>query len=1053
MKPRNQNRTAGHATSQSTLGATRSARSSRHLGSAMAGLSLLCISGSAQGQSVPLGEAQNFAIVSSAGVTNSGGTIVGGNIALSPLITITGFPPGTSGPISFNDTKAQNARADAITAYNTLAGKAFLPANDLTGTDLGGKTLAPGVYHFNTSAALTGDLNLNTLGDPNAVFIFQIGSTLTTSANSKVIVNGLGGNIFWQVGSSATIGVGSQFNGNILAKAAISFDTGASLTNGRAIALNASITLLTNQIFAPAIVLAAQGRFWNGGDPQNGRNWSAANWSPTVDGLDPRVNLGPSPDVVFSVNKNPNGNPKNQNTILDSNQTVSSLTINDPVPVTIGPANTLTLSSTGQVTGLTVNSGAGLVTINSNLVLGNLSQVITVNNAAGLVINGVVGGNNGLTKTGAGRLTLTGASTYTDATVISGGTLQLGNGIAEGSSIASSNSVLISDTPNQVSVLAINLMGGESFTNSVTNNGQIQWIAAGTNRQASTSVFTGTGTMLVTGSGTTELLGTNTFSGGTTIDTVGTVLAGNLTGNTSSAFGSGVLTINNGSFDTLDSKSLTITTGGYVQTGGGLNMHVAGTTPGTFTRFLVNGSTNLSGGTVFVYDGTGSYLPRGGDVQNIIQSTGPLSGEFASNSPFAAFFSPVTGETLFFHQGDTLLYPTLAYDANNANVIWVQDSFAGSPNLNDNQTSVGTVLDSTTSGLINLLVTLPPSSLPGILSLIAPDELTAMFQMGFTAGEMQNTNIKRHLQQARLSAAAPDATSYTPSTTDSKGGIIAGTAIVEEGNRWSVFLEGTSGSVSVDDSPNANGYDLDSEGVTLGADLRVSDRFVVGVLGAYANPTANLVNGGDIDATSYKGAVYATVFQNNFYLDALIGAGKNSYETRRASFGGFAEGETDGWELNTLLNAGYDLNKGNWTISPTASLAYTRVNLDEFTETGSLSPLQFPDQHQESLRSELGVNISYTAALGRIKVTPQVRLAWQHEFLDSTQTMDSRLVSGNGQIFTVSGPQMDRDRAMIGAGVNVQITPTFSVYGYYDGQIGSSDYRADNVTVGMKYDF
>ena len=67
--------------------------------------------------------------------------------------------------------------------------------------------------------------------------------------------------------------------------------------------------------------------------------------------------------------------------------------------------------------------------------------------------------------------------------------------------------------------------------------------------------------------------------------------------------------------------------------------------------------------------------------------------------------------------------------------------------------------------------------------------------------------------------------------------------------------------------------------------------------------------------------------------------------------------------------------------------------------------------------------------------------------------MDSRLVSGNGQIFTVSGPQMDRNRAMIGAGVNVQVTPTFSVYGYYDGQLGSSDYRADNVTVGMKYNF
>ena len=241
--------------------------------------------------------------------------------------------------------------------------------------------------------------------------------------------------------------------------------------------------------------------------------------------------------------------------------------------------------------------------------------------------------------------------------------------------------------------------------------------------------------------------------------------------------------------------------------------------------------------------------------------------------------------------------------------------------------------------------------------------------------------------------------------------------------------------------------------MTLGADLRVSDRFVIGVLGGYASPTADLANGGDIDGTSYKGAVYATYFENNFYLDALIGVGENSYDTRRASFGGFANGDTDAWELNTMLNAGYDLHKGNWTISPTAGVAYTRVDLDGFTEEGSLSPLRFPDQHQDSLRSELGVNVSYTATVGSIQITPQVRLAWQHEFLDSTQSMDSRLADGSGPLFSVDGPHMDRDRAMLGVGVDVRITPTFRVYGYYDGQLGSSDYRSDNVTVGAKLDF
>src|SRR5207253_2305908 len=113
-----------------------------------------------------------------------------------------------------------------------------------------------------------------------------------------------------------------------------------------------------------------------------------------------------------------------------------------------------------------INSGAGLATIGSNLVLGNLSQVITVNNSAGLLISGIVGGGNGLTKSGTGSLTLTGAETYTGATVVTGGTMQLGDGIAAGTSIASSSLVLVSNK----STLAIDLKSGETFGNNVTDN-------------------------------------------------------------------------------------------------------------------------------------------------------------------------------------------------------------------------------------------------------------------------------------------------------------------------------------------------------------------------------------------------------------------------------------------------------------------------------------------------------------------------------------------------------------------------------------------------------
>ena len=138
-------------------------------------------------------------------------------------------------------------RADTTTAYNDLAGQTC--TSDLTGQDLGGLTLVPGVYCFSSSAQLTGALTLDAEGDPNAVWVFQIGSTLTTASNSSVLLinGGQACNVFWQVGSSATLGTTTSFVGNILALTSITLNTGANVS-GRALARNGAVTLDTNTI-------------------------------------------------------------------------------------------------------------------------------------------------------------------------------------------------------------------------------------------------------------------------------------------------------------------------------------------------------------------------------------------------------------------------------------------------------------------------------------------------------------------------------------------------------------------------------------------------------------------------------------------------------------------------------------------------------------------------------------------------------------------------------------------------------------------------------------
>lgn len=204
---------------------------------------------SASAQTAPsLGSAQSFAVLGGSTVTNTGPTTITGDLGVSPGSAVTGFPPGVvAGTIHAADAAALAAQNSAITAYNSLASQAC--TLDLTGQNLGGMTLTPGVYCFSSSAQLTGTLTLNAQGNAAAVFIFRMGSTLTTASGSlvSVINGGSACNVFWQVGSSATIGTATTFAGNILAVTSITATTGASVT-GRALARNGAVTLDTNSI-------------------------------------------------------------------------------------------------------------------------------------------------------------------------------------------------------------------------------------------------------------------------------------------------------------------------------------------------------------------------------------------------------------------------------------------------------------------------------------------------------------------------------------------------------------------------------------------------------------------------------------------------------------------------------------------------------------------------------------------------------------------------------------------------------------------------------------
>jgi hypothetical protein len=225
------------------------------VGTALAMVILLGFAGTSAALSsqppVGLGTAKSFAVLAGTTVTNTGPSHISGDLGVSPGSAVTGFPPGqVNGTQHVADAVALQAQSDLTTAYNDAAGRT--PAT-VVSADLGGQTLAPGVYKATSTMGLTGTVILDAQGDSNAVFIFQAGSSLITASSSTVrLIHGAQPcNVFWQVGSSATLGTNTTFVGSILALTSASVQTGTTVA-GRVLARNGQVSLDTNTITRPA---------------------------------------------------------------------------------------------------------------------------------------------------------------------------------------------------------------------------------------------------------------------------------------------------------------------------------------------------------------------------------------------------------------------------------------------------------------------------------------------------------------------------------------------------------------------------------------------------------------------------------------------------------------------------------------------------------------------------------------------------------------------------------------------------------------------------------
>ncbi len=246
----------------------------RHVAVALAaGAALVAAPVAAQAAPVQLGTVTPFVVLGGATVTNTGPSVLNGDLGVAPGTALVGFglPAVVNGATHADDGVAQQAQADLTTAYNVAAGQPVAPADDLSGTDLGNRTLTAGAYRYTSDAQLTGALTLDAQGDPDAQFVFEIASALTTaSASSVVLVNGASPcNVFWQVGSSATLGTTTAFQGTLMALTSISLNDGATVI-GRMLARNGQVSLIDNVLGAPQCGTASTTPGPGAGSPGSG---------------------------------------------------------------------------------------------------------------------------------------------------------------------------------------------------------------------------------------------------------------------------------------------------------------------------------------------------------------------------------------------------------------------------------------------------------------------------------------------------------------------------------------------------------------------------------------------------------------------------------------------------------------------------------------------------------------------------------------------------------------------------------------------------------------
>jgi autotransporter-associated beta strand protein len=651
-------------------------------------------------------------------------------------------------------------------------------------------------------------------------------------------------------------------------------------------------------------------------------------------------------------------------------------------------------------------------------------------------LNGLLSGPGSFTKDGPGSLILTFDNSYTGGTTIKGGVLQLGNGGTTG-----------------------------DIQGNVQDNGTLVFNHSGTANGAKRTfdgLIYGTGSVVKAGRDTLELTNDNTFTGRLTIQN-GILVAGIPAGSnqtTSYALGQGDVYLQAGTLRAPTLDPITINVGrDYIQgPNGTLELGVQGIDGKDYDHIVAAGSASV-GGTLSVFS-LNNFAPSNGNAFEVVRGDAGRSGTFSTINDFLNL-NHLQRVDIYAKNAVVLLYlapqpieppePPIKPPV----IPPVPGEMPGPNPPPIEEQDPDEVVPPTE----------PDAPIPEqeVVRLVDPTagELTSLYQIGFSAADMQRFSLGDRMFQIQQSVVPPQPVTElaSPTTKENEGKALEGKAPPPAPppspiNRWGVWASSWGDFVDLDSTIAAQGYRFTTFGISAGVDyLIIPNHFAVGLLGGYSHSWINLTPSGSATANTGRGGLYATYFNQGWWVDVAGWAGGTNYSTSRQALAGTANGETSGWEASTFGEAGKDFLCGNFSFGPTVAMQYTNVHLNGFGENGSLVPLDIHGDSQDSLVTDVGGRAYYTWHGSNTTVIPQVKLAWEHEFLYSTLPLTISAPALAGATTTVNGPSVGHDSMIIDATLSIQPTSRIWLTIGYDGQVLRDHYFSNSVIGTLSFTF